>query len=312
MSWDQRIIGRAETAGALEKVEQLFAHQLPSWPLLRTGVENLERTRVKRLGIRWFEVLVQHIPHRIASTTARVDPRSVRERPCFLCPDSLPEEERGIEFGDEFVILCNPYPILDRHLSVVRRVHVPQRIAGELSTMLDLARALPGYMVLYNGSECGASAPDHLHFQACRNEMVPAIADVGRVRGVVIEDYARHVLVLRETDPVAVSDRFSDVMDRLERVDPDRLEPMVNVVVFFEGAEWVVLVFPRGKHRPEAYASGELTFSPASIDLCGVPVLPVESDFEKVDSATIEHIFMEVTIAPSVFDEIADELESVK
>ena len=312
MNWDKRIIGRAEPAGAVEKVEQLFARQLPSWPLLRTGVENLERARVKRLCIRWFEVLVRHIPHRIASTTARVDPASIRERACFLCPDSLPEEERGVEFGDEFVILPNPYPILDRHVSVVRREHVPQRIAGELSTMLDLARALPGYMVLYNGPECGASAPDHLHFQACRNEMVPAIADVARLRGVVIEDYARHVLVLRETDPAAVSDRFDDVMDRLEDVDPDRLEPMVNVVVFFDGTEWVVMVFPRGKHRPEAYASGELTFSPASIDLCGVPVLPVESDFEKVDSATIEHIFTEVTIAPSVFDEIVDALESVK
>ncbi len=210
------------------------------------------------------------------------------------------------------MILCNPYPILDRHLSVIGREHVPQRIAGELSTMLDLSRALPGYMVLYNGPECGASAPDHLHFQACRNEQVPAIADVKRVRGVAIEDYARHVLVLRDRDPAAASDRFSDVMDRLEGADPDRLEPMVNVVVFFDGAEWVVMVFPRGKHRPEAYSSGELTFSPASIDLSGVPVLPVESDFEKVDSAMIERIFMEVTIAPSVFDEILDELESVK
>ncbi len=178
--------------------------------------------------------------------------------------------------------------------------------------MLDLARALPGYMVLYNGPECGASAPDHLHFQACRNEKVPAIADVKRVRGVAIEDYARHVLVLRDRDPAAVSDRFGHVMDRLEGMVPGRSEPMVNVVVFFSEAEWVVMVFPRGKHRPEAYASGELTFSPASIDLCGVPVLPVESDFEKVDSATVENIFVEVTIAPAAFDEILDALESVK
>lgn len=312
MSWDQRIVGRAELEGAVENVEQLFARQLPSWPLLRTGVKNLERSSVKRLDIRWFKVFVRHIPHRIASTTARVDLSSIRERPCFLCPDSLPEEERGIEFGEEFVILCNPYPILDSHLSVVRREHVPQRIAGELSTMLDLARALPGYMVLYNGPDCGASAPDHLHFQACRHEMVPVIADVERGRGLVIKDYARHVLLLREIDSAAVCERFSDLMDRLRDLDPHRSEPMVNVVVFFNGWEWVVMVFPRVKHRPEAYLNGELMFSPASIDLCGVPVLPVESDFEKVDSATIEHIFMEVTIPSSVFGKIVDELESVK
>jgi len=312
MGWEERIIGRADPEEAVRQVEYLFTHQVSAWPLLRSGLESLSRVRVRELRIRWFEVLVRHIPHRIDSTTAKVDPESISQRPCFLCPDKLPEEERGIEFGDDFVLLCNPYPILDRHLAIVRKEHTPQRITGEFSAMLDLSRILPGFVVVYNGPECGASAPDHLHFQACLHRGLPVIADVSRVSGMSIEDYARNVLVLKGFDRVWLSERFEAVMERLSKTDPNRPEPMVNVVAFFADKEWVVMVFPRGKHRPTAYSSGELIFSPASIDLCGVPVLPVEDDFKKVGSTMIEKIFMEVTMDSDVFGDVVRDLELLK
>lgn len=312
MNWDQRIINQVGPIETLKRIENLFRLQMSSWPLLREGVENLRRCRVKQLDIRWFHVLVRHIPHRILSTTAKVDHQSIQKRPCFLCPDNLPEEEKGVEFGNDFIILCNPYPILDKHLSIVKKQHVSQEIVREFSTMLDLAIELPGFMILYNGPECGASAPDHLHFQACSTEMVPTVRDVERMENLIIEDYARQVLVLRERDRGLISDRFSEAMSLLEEVNSGGLEPMVNVVVLWDALEWVVLVFPRRKHRPTAFYEGKLTFSPASIDLCGVPVLPIESDFEEVDSAAIEEAFVEITISKPVFGEIVNRLRSTK
>ncbi len=312
MTWDDRILVPGRDSSVLADVEQLFSAQLDAWPQLATGVDNLRLARSRKLSIRWFQVWVRHIPHRIGSTTARVDPDSVRARPCFLCAANLPDEQRGVEFADDFVILSNPYPILDRHLTIVGKSHVPQRIAGEFSSMLELARVLPGYMILYNGPECGASAPDHLHFQACRHRSVPVVTDLERARGVEIPDYARRVLVLSGEERSRIEDRFFLLLDRLGKLSPARPEPMVNVVVLHADPGWHVIVFPRGKHRPRAFLTGELTLSPASIDLCGIPVLPIESDFEKVEAADIERVFEEVSLPRESFDDVVRSMEEVR
>src|SRR5215470_14336716 len=157
----------------LEQVEALFQQQLRSWPRLARGVEGLGRAQTRRVPIDWFEVFVRHIPHRVGSTTAAVDRESVAKRPCFLCTENLDAEEQGVSFNQNYTIYCNPFPIVDRHLTIVHRNHHVQHIAGEVGTMLDLAAALPPYFVIYNGPECGASAPDHMHFQAGWRELFP-------------------------------------------------------------------------------------------------------------------------------------------
>src|ERR1051326_2709325 len=156
-----------------QQIEDLYQRQIKTWPRLARGIEGLKQAETRPVEIDWFEVYVRHIPHRVTSTTAAVDKESIAKRPCFLCAANLDPEEEGIPFGDDFTIYCNPFPIVERHVTVVHNQHRPQRIAQAFGRMLDLAAALRGYFVIYNGPECGASAPDHLHFQAGARMLFP-------------------------------------------------------------------------------------------------------------------------------------------
>src|SRR5262249_10516538 len=146
------------------ELEELLKRQAQAWPQLSKGIEGLARASTRRVPVDWFDIFVRHIPHRMASTTALVDRESIAKRPCFLCPINLPREEEGLQFNSDFTIYCNPFPIVDHHFTIAHKVHRPQCIMDQFGSMLDLAAALDGYFVIYNGPECGASAPDHLHF----------------------------------------------------------------------------------------------------------------------------------------------------
>jgi hypothetical protein len=293
----------------IEKIEALFQQQTRDWPQLAKGVEGLRRAQTRRTLIDWFEVLVRHIPHRVVSTTAAVDRESVARRPCFLCAGSLPSEEEGVQF-DDFTIYCNPFPIVDRHLTIAHQDHRPQRIAKQTGKILNLAAALPGYFVIYNGPECGASAPDHLHFQAGSRALLPIEKDTAGLNGVTVPNYARNVFLFRERDGAALIELIDRAIELLAETTGKIGEPMINLAVFRERAEWVAYMFPRGKHRPEVFHTGELTVSPAAIDLCGIFVVPLARDFEQITGDAIAAIFREVTLPDDQFRHIAAQLEN--
>src|SRR6185295_8020768 len=186
---------RGSESKMVNEIELLFQNQIETWPRLARGVEGLARAQTRAVRIDWFDVFVRHIPHRVVSTTAAVDPVSIAKRPCFLCPQNLDPEEQGIRFGP-YTIYFNPFPIVDRHLTIVHRDHGPQHIEGEFGNMLDLAEALPGYFMVYNGPECGASAPDHMHFQAGLRSLFPIEKDTAAITSVSVPNYARNLLVL--------------------------------------------------------------------------------------------------------------------
>jgi hypothetical protein len=261
----------------LDKIERLFEEQIAAWPMLARGTEALKHVRTRVVDLNGFTVFIRHLPHRITSTTAAVDRDSVEKRPCFLCAANLPAEEKGLRFNSEFTIYCNPFPILERHMTIVHNEHRPQRIAGKLPHMIALAQALPGYVVIYNGPECGASAPDHLHFQACSAQGLPIIEDVKRAVGDTIPNYGRTVKLSRRV------------------IDIPEPEPMLNLAAFRDADGVVLALFPRRKHRPEVFHTGELTVSPATIDLCGMVVAPVEEDFDRITGEDIRKIFNEVS-----------------
>jgi len=292
------------------KVEELFERQLREWPQLAKGIEGLARATTRPVRIDWFEVFIRHIPHRMGSTTASVDRESVAKRPCFLCAQNLPAEEEGLPFDENFTIYCNPFPIVDRHLTIAHREHGSQRIANQFGNMLDIAATLPKYFVVYNGPECGASAPDHMHFQAGSRELFPIERDTVALTDIIVPNYARNVFLLRGRDRSALIDRMDRAIDLLAEATGRRPEPMVNIAVFHERGEWVTYLFPRGKHRPEVFHTGELTVSPASIDLCGIFVVPMAEHFEKITGDGIAAIFREVTLPDDQFQEVAGRLES--
>jgi len=293
----------------IHEVEELFERQARAWPQLAKGIEGLASAKTRQVGIDWFDVFVRHIPHRVGSTTAPVDRESVTKRPCFLCAGNLPAEEEGVQFGEDFTIYCNPFPIVERHLTIAHKEHGSQRIANQFGDMLDLAAALPGYFVVYNGPECGASAPDHMHFQAGSRKLFPIEHDTVRISGVTVPNYRRNVFLFRGRERSALIDRMDRAIELLAEVTGKRPEPLVNLAVFHERDQWVTYLFPRGKHRPKVFYSGELTVSPASIDLCGIFVVPIAHDFEKITGDAIAEIFREVTLPDDLFQEVAGKLE---
>jgi len=294
----------------IDEIKRLFERQSTAWPLLAKGLEGLAAAATRPIRMDWYDVYVRHVPHRIASTTAEVDRASVENRPCFLCAANMPPEEEGLPFGDDFGIYCNPFPIVKRHLTIAHRMHIPQRIANRFETMLDLAAALPGFFVIYNGPQCGASAPDHMHFQAGSRDLFPIEKDTSGQTGITVRNYGRNVLMFRERDRAAAGARVNLALELLAQIIGKNEEPMVNVAVFYDGGQWTTYMFPRGKHRPQVFYTGALTISPAAIDLCGILALPVAKDFEKISGDAIAAIFREVTLPEDQFRKVADALES--
>jgi hypothetical protein len=293
-------------------VERLIAEQSVAWPKLAEGLEGLARSETRLENVGGRRILVRHIPHRIKSTTARVDRQSVAARPCFLCADNLDVEEKGIDFGSEFTIYCNPFPILEKHLTIVHRQHRPQRIEGQFGNMLHLAGALQDSFVLYNGPACGASAPDHLHFQACSRAIFPIQDEIRRRDGLVVRNFAPRVFVFQGANAGQLSEQLETLYGHLSRITRQDPEPMVNIAALFEGGEYTVLVFPRAKHRPGVYETGELTVSPGTIDLCGVFVLPVRGDYDRITSSDIASILDEVTLPKDAFDSVHEAMKGVE
>jgi hypothetical protein len=291
-------------------LEELFERQARQWPLLAKGIEGLRQSSERLVRIDWFDISVRHIPHRVRSTTASVDSESVAMRPCFLCPEGLFPEQEELQFGRDFKIYCNPFPIVAHHVTITHREHRPQRIAGQLGSMLELAAALPSYFVIYNGPECGASAPDHLHFQAGLRESLPIERDTVGLTGLTLSNYRRNVLIFRERRRSALIERFDRAIELLAETSGNRPEPLINVMAFHERGEWSVYLFPRLKHRPQVFHTGELTVSPASIDLCGIFVVPLALDFEKITGEAIAAIFREVTLPDDEFLAVARKLEN--
>jgi ATP adenylyltransferase/5',5'''-P-1,P-4-tetraphosphate phosphorylase II len=326
MSWEERVIGIEELRLYLPNkseldfrglVEGLAEHQLATWPMLRDAVAGLARVEYKKFSAGGSETLAQFNPQRMVSTAAKVDAATIKQRPCFLCAENLPPEERGIAFGADFVALYNPFPVLPRHLVITSRRHIPQTIEGNFGTLLDLALDLGGeFFVVYNGAACGASAPDHLHFQACERESLPIVREIetwerrdlsndSGVETFTLKDYRLNALIARGNDRSALIEWFDRALNLLAEITGAESEPMINLVVTRDGDQWTMIVFPRGKHRPDRYfAEGDakLTVSPAAIDLAGVLVVPQPDHFARITSRDVEEIYAEVTLGGAAFD----------
>jgi len=270
----------------IENVNQLFEEQVPNWELARKKYKDLGQVQEKTLLVDGHEYIVQFNPERIRSSSAKVDAQSIRERKCFLCTENRPVEQIGIPFKEHYLILVNPYPIFPRHLTIILKEHKPQLIASRFGDMLDLAQFLDDYTVFYNGPQCGASAPDHFHFQAGNKGLLP------------VEKYKdwRYAIRIESENKQDALDRFKQVYDSLEQKQEDD-EPKMNILVWYESGKWIVCVFPRKKHRPSCFdAEGEdnMLINPASVELGGVFITVLEKDFDKITDKDIAEILKEV------------------
>lgn len=318
MSWDGRILSFGG-ADLRAEVRALIAQQIVAWPMLREAVSGLAQVQLKPMRVKGTELNVQFNPMRVVSTTARVDAASIQQRPCFLCPANLPPEEKGIAFGRDFVVLCNPFPVLPDHLVISSREHIPQLMADSFRDYLAVTEALrEEWFTVYNGPRCGASAPDHLHFQACAASAIPLFREIEgwesfqfpvtsfqrEVEVFVPAEYRVNLLAFRSSDREALVKSFEVALKSLAELTGAGDEPLINLAATCGENGWTVVIFPRGKHRPDCFfAEGEakLTVSPAAIDLSGVFVTPHREHFERITADDVERICEEVQLDHRLF-----------
>ena len=259
---------------------------------------------------------------RIVSTGANVDGASIRNRKCFLCVENLPAEQKGVLYGDEFIVLCNPAPIFPHHFTISNVQHVPQEIGIFVGTFLSLAKDFsPDLTVLYNGPECGASAPDHMHFQAGPSGLIPVERDAedkqrrilqkkdGVVSFLTLRSYGRGVILLESEDERELESCIQKLLGRMKRIVHAKNEPMLNMLCSFRRNTWRVIIFPRRKHRPNVYfqdGEARMVISPAAVDIGGLIIAPIEKDFLKIDAKLIEDIYKEVSVDEDALGKIIE------
>lgn len=302
-------------------VQAFFDRQVSEWDTAKNNYEALQRVKVKEFRLGNALVKVQFNPARIVSSAAKVDAKSLKERKCFLCEENRPAVQDGLAWGD-YTILVNPFPIFPKHLTIPANVHIPQLISGRIKDMMRLSSVLCDYVVFYNGPKCGASAPDHMHFQAGNTGFMP-VADWmrnARKRNVLLSGDAR-LSVVEEGMPqccfiieASSVDGGSRMFDRLyEAIDiPEgESEPMLNVLCLYYAGVWNIVVFPRKKHRPDCYfkeGDGNILISPASVDMGGVFITPLEKDFDKITASDLQTIYDEVCIGKNDAEAICSKI----
>jgi len=303
-----------------EQILALLDQQKKTWPQLAEGYKALDLIRVREIRCDGYSVRLQFNPKRIVSSGAKVDAKSISERKCFLCIDNLPEEQKGILYQDQFLVLCNPAPIFSQHYTISNVNHIPQEIEQFLGTFFSLAKDLtPAFTVFYNGPKCGASAPDHMHFQASPSGVIPVerdveearrrelIGKVGAVSVFTMRDYGRRVLALESADVSEIESYILNLLRSMKKVLAVTEEPMLNILCSFRQNMWRVIIFPRRKHRPDVYfreGDAQVLISPASVDIGGLVITPIEKDFQNVDVKMIQNIFEEVSIPKDVLDKM--------
>ncbi len=308
-------------SASIDKISEFFNQQLQVWDTARNNFAALANVKVKEFDVAGSKVKVQFNPARIVSSAAKVDAKSLKERKCFLCAANRPNVQEGIEWKN-YTILINPFPIFPRHLTIPCNDHVDQRIAGRIADMMNLAAELEGYTLFYNGPKCGASAPDHMHFQAGNCGFMPieeevetakkeVVAKIGDAELSLVSGTSHPYFLIRTAEVVNGEKAFDMVYDRLV-IPEGEPEPMLNVLCRYEAGVWSILVFPRKKHRPACYfAEGEanILISPASVDMGNVFITPLEKDFEKITAADIKQIFDECCLNEEELRTIANNIK---
>ena len=294
------------------KTKILLKEQLKEWELAGNNYKGLEKVKTKAIRLDGGATIkVQFNPERITSSAAKVDAKSIQQRPCFLCEKNRPKEQRGLPFNNNYTVLVNPFPIFPEHLTIPHKEHIDQLIENHFDSMLDLAKELEDFTVFYNGPKCGASAPDHFHFQAGIKGFMPIEEEyregkftelLGERKGVQLltwRNYGRHIITLDSISNLGIKDVFLQLLHLLKELQPNDSEPMFNILAYTESGRTIVHIFPRALHRPDyffAEGDNQILISPASVDMGGVFITPREVDFEKITSNDISSILKQVSM----------------
>lgn len=307
-----------------QHLQQLHERQMQEFELARKNFDGLRQVVYRDIDCGNFSIRVQYNPARMISTNANIERSALEQRPCFLCKAHLPASQKGLSYRKNYHIFVNPYPIFGRHYTVPANAHIPQAIAPHFPVLLELAADFPDYTVFYNGPECGASAPDHFHFQMVSRHLMPLEKEVlePKLQEIIrqeesysqfrLKDYFREVFVIRTADFRLLVRLFQNTRQAIGEVIPFQDEPMMNILVWFEQGVWTCCIFPRQKRRPwQFFAEGneKILFSPGCVDIAGVIVAPRREDFERYSAPLLADLFGQVTITPEQRESIIQKLK---
>ena len=289
-------------------IEKLISRQMRDWDLAGANYAALASASTRSLQLGESTITLQFNPERRRSSAAALDKKSLARRKCFLCTENQPAKQKAVLWGDHFKIQVNPYPIFKRHLTIADLHHEPQRFAGRVGDMLQIAKALPDFVVFYNGPMCGASAPDHAHFQAGAKGEMPLPDEMNHATTHLLADgdegfigfvdsLGRNLFTI-ETSTQRAAERYAMRLLDLLPVPEGASEPMINALCWWDTTQrsWRLVIFPRRKHRPACYGEGEgrLLLSPGAVDMGGLWAVPERKDFDALMPETIQALYDEL------------------
>ena len=309
-------------------LQRFFNRQLEKWDDARNRYHELRNVRTRELAMGASSIQVQWNPARMVSTGASIDKKAIAERPCFLCEANRPKEQTKKSVDNHFDLLVNPYPILPTHFTIPSVKHEPQRIRDIYSEIHKLLDEYPELMVFYNGPKCGASAPDHAHLQAGTSGRLPLQMSWQRLsRNLtllislnddenisLIDEYPCPALLIRSHTPYGDEQLFLRLYDALPMLDDDT-EPMMNIVSWRCDDEYLSVVFPRGKHRPDCYyaqGNDQYIISPGALDMAGLIITPRQEDFERLTPEKALSILNEVSLPKEQLQQVIEKLSANK
>ena len=332
--WLENSGDQQEESSGMGAINRYFDRQLRVWHEVRDRYRQLSEVEVRELSCDELTMLAQYNPQRIVSTGAKMTKEAIAERPCFLCDKNRPQVQMMKIIDKNYELLVNPFPILPMHFTIPMCKHRPQAVLPMFGEMMKLLAAYKGLLVFYNGPKCGASAPDHAHLQAGTTGILPLQRDWQRLSRnlttlmkhgdeaelAVIEDYPCSALVIKSKTAQAAEKLFAKLYTKM--VVPDgNTEPMMNIVSWCQhdsmaadtpsAQEYISVVFPREKHRPDCYykeGDQQLLVSPGALDMAGMMITPRKEDFDRLDAETALAILQECALGEEAFAKLKERL----
>ncbi len=309
--------------GNKHNIRAFFTHQLDTWDEIRQRYEALKHVGLKQLGHRQL----QYNPARMVSTGAQIDRQTIAQRACFLCEKNRPEEQLTIDLGDDFELMVNPFPVLPMHFTIVRKTHVPQTILENYTEIHRLLELFPELFVFYNGPMSGASAPDHMHFQAGIGQELPLMTVLRKLekeQQVLIKQgngsslsmfnsVSFNAFVIKSKAQETEMTLFKQLYAAMPVREGEK-EPRMNIVAWRDGSEDVIVVLPRDNHRPACYfeeGDRRMVISPGALDMAGLIITPREEDFNRMLEDKLISILKEVSIKEKDMENIKEKLTTV-
>ncbi len=298
-----------------EELTLLWHQQMECWESARLNYEALAQVEERIVELGEITVCVQYNPGRMTSVSSRSNSQTAPSA-CFLCNENLPAEQLRIPYMSDYHLLVNPFPIFKQHFTIPTTMHTPQCITQRMDVLLALSRDCAPYTFFYNGARCGASAPMHMHFQAGNGGFMPieqqwyiahrrAVRDTKHARLSLLEGLYRPIFLLEATKEEAALALWERLYHALPEI-PDE-EPMINIIARYQSSEWILLIFPRTKHRPDRYYATDATqrlISPGSVEMGGVIITPRPEDYATLTAKEIADIYAEVTPQEEIIHQI--------